>query len=284
MAEKSVMQNEIPAHPDAALFPMLPDDELRELADDIRRNGQQLPILIKDGQIIDGRNRYAACMMAGVEPMMEEFTGTDDSIKAFIVSANINRRHLTKSARAMAVAMVYPMPEKGGRGKTNSLEIKEFNPGLVSQARTVLRESESLAQQVLAGTTSLSDAYKEAKIAAATRDSADARLRRLAERYPELATAVQEERLTLNGAEAEARERDDLDRKRIAGLNESLSVLSGALRRIDAAAAINNLAGFIRNELDEVEGGMGSSDAEDLVDEIIYWATALKEKINAKDA
>jgi len=285
MAEERVMQNDIPAHPDAALFPMLPDDELRELADDIKRNGQQLPILVKDGLIIDGRNRYAACVIAGVDPVMEEFTGTDDGIKAFIVSANINRRHMTKAARAMAVAMVYP---EGERGKRNDLlnysTSADFDKGYLSQARTVLRESESLAQQVLTGTVSLNDAYKEARIVAAARESADARLSRLAERHPDLATAVQEEQLTLNGAEAEARERDDLDRKRIAGLNESLSVLSGALRRINTGPAVVNLSRFIRDELDDVPDSMGSSDAEDLVDEIIYWANALKEHINAKDA
>ena len=36
---------------------------------------------------------------------------------AVVVSANINRRHMTKGQRAMGVAMIYPRPEKGGRGK-----------------------------------------------------------------------------------------------------------------------------------------------------------------------
>jgi hypothetical protein len=35
----------------------------------------------------------------------------------FIVSANLERRNLTKGQRAMAMAMIYPEPEKGGRGK-----------------------------------------------------------------------------------------------------------------------------------------------------------------------
>jgi ParB-like chromosome segregation protein Spo0J len=48
-------------HPVANLFPMLPDDELQELADDIRANGLQHPIVLdKDGVLIDGRNRWAA--------------------------------------------------------------------------------------------------------------------------------------------------------------------------------------------------------------------------------
>ena len=57
----------------------------------------------------------------------------------------------------MAVAKLYPEPEKGGRGKKNSLKIKEFNSGYVSQARTVLKHLPVVADAVLAGTTSLNE-------------------------------------------------------------------------------------------------------------------------------
>ena len=76
---------------------------------------------------------------------------------AYIVSANLTRRNMTKGQQAMAFAMVYPEPEKGGRGK-KSLIIKEFNQGRVSQARTVLRHSRKLSEAVIAGTISLNDA------------------------------------------------------------------------------------------------------------------------------
>jgi hypothetical protein len=46
---------------------------------------------------------------------------------------------MTKSQRAMAVAMMFPEPEKGGRGKKNPLLSKEFSDGRLSQARTVLK-------------------------------------------------------------------------------------------------------------------------------------------------
>jgi predicted transcriptional regulator len=274
------MQNDIPAHPDAALFPMLPEDELQELADDIKRNGQQMPILVKDGEIIDGRNRYAACLLAGVDPVIEEFIGSD--VRAFIVSANVNRRHMTKSSRAMAVAMLYPEPTR--HKQAGSIYLKDRMDGVkdqyLSKARIVLRESEPLAQQVLSGAVSLPDAYQEAKIMAAKRDSVDSRLAKLEEKYPELATAVREEALTLAGAEAEAKERDERNRQRIAGLNEALRVLAGALRWIDNEAAIGRLSVFIRDELDSVEGAMSADDAEDLIDSIIHWANKLKEQTN----
>src|SRR6516165_3714670 len=37
---------------------------------------------------------------------------------AYIVSANLNRRNLTKGQQAMALAMIYPEPARG-RGKTD---------------------------------------------------------------------------------------------------------------------------------------------------------------------
>jgi hypothetical protein len=70
-------------------------------------------------------------------------------VKALIVSNNIKRRHLNAGQRAMAVAMMYPDPEKGGRGKTNSLAAKGFSTASLSQARTVLRDSRALADKVM---------------------------------------------------------------------------------------------------------------------------------------
>ncbi len=68
--------------------------------------------------LIDGRNRREACKIAGVVPDVRELNGEDP--KAFVISANIHRRHMTKGQRAMAVAKIYPDPEKGGRGKNQA--------------------------------------------------------------------------------------------------------------------------------------------------------------------
>jgi hypothetical protein len=46
---------------------------------------------------------------------VEELNGTDPV--AYVLAVNINRRHLSKCQRAMAVARLYPeSPESGGRG------------------------------------------------------------------------------------------------------------------------------------------------------------------------
>ena len=75
------------------------DETIQELADDIAKHGQHVPIELYHGHVIDGRRRMAACAIAGVEPTFIEIN-TDDPV-AYVLSLNLHRRHLTQSQRAM---------------------------------------------------------------------------------------------------------------------------------------------------------------------------------------
>lgn len=55
-----ITEPEFLPHPYANLFDRLSDHDLEQLAMDIDRTGQLLPIQIYGGRILDGRNRYAA--------------------------------------------------------------------------------------------------------------------------------------------------------------------------------------------------------------------------------
>jgi len=192
----------LPVHPAAELFPMLDSEELRDLADDIKSNGLNHPIVVgkigSEFYLIDGRNRRAACEVAGVVPDVVEFTGSDAS--AFIISENINRRHMTKGQRAMAVAMIYPDGEKGGRGKVSmfSGEFSKYMQNAISEARTILSYAPDAAQSVLAGGTPLTDAYKTAQSRKRDADSDDARLNTLKAEAPDLAELVIEGKAKLS--------------------------------------------------------------------------------------
>ena len=65
-------RDSITVHPLADSFPMMSDGELKELAEDIRKNGQREPVVFVeiDGErtLIDGRHRLEACAMIGREP------------------------------------------------------------------------------------------------------------------------------------------------------------------------------------------------------------------------
>lgn len=95
-------------HPAANLFPMLSADELTALADDIRAHGLRDPIELLDGAVIDGRNRLAACQMAGVEPRFVDVE-TDNPI-AYVVSKNLHRRHLNEGQRSSIAARLAAKP------------------------------------------------------------------------------------------------------------------------------------------------------------------------------
>ena len=141
-------------HAAADLFPMMPEEELQELARDIAANGLIHPIVLDDQkQVVDGRNRLAACKIAQVEPRFEQLNGRDPL--AYIVSANLARRNLTKGQQAMALAMIYPDPEKGGRAKKsnaiNSAVSAGFSSRRLNAARSVLRQSRDLAESVVKG-------------------------------------------------------------------------------------------------------------------------------------
>lgn len=135
-------------HPLANLLPLLTQPELRDLADDIRANGLLAPVTLFEGKILDGRNRYRACKLAGVEPKFREFKGKD--ALAFVLSANVHRRHLSESQRAMIAARVATM-ERGrpqGEGEAGSKKATadaarelDVSPATVKRAKQVLREA-----------------------------------------------------------------------------------------------------------------------------------------------
>lgn len=84
---------DMPAHPLADLFPLIEGQQFDELVASIRENGQFDAIVLLDGAILDGRNRYRACKAAGVQPRFETFAGTNPA--KFVAAKNVHRRNLT---------------------------------------------------------------------------------------------------------------------------------------------------------------------------------------------
>lgn len=159
------------AHPFAELFPLMEGAELAALAEDIKQHGQRAPASILDGMVLDGRNRVKACEMAGIEPKTRVFTGSDPL--GFVLSANLHRRHLTESQRAMVAAKMatlssgeHPksssanLPTSAPRTQGEAAKMLSVSPRLVREARTVL-ENPKLAKAVVNGTRTVHAAAKE---------------------------------------------------------------------------------------------------------------------------
>ena len=97
MSDKAPKKYEV--HDIANIFPLLEGPGFDALVEDIEKRGQQDPVWLYEGKILDGRNRYRALEKVGLEALVRSYTG-DDPI-GFVLSANLHRRHLNESQRAM---------------------------------------------------------------------------------------------------------------------------------------------------------------------------------------
>ena len=168
-------------HPAAECVRLMDADELASLAASIKAHGQRDPINLgrvngaASEVLIDGRNRLRACEIAGVEPRFQTIEFNDDeAVKAFIADKS-EHRNISKGQKAMQIALLWPQPEKGGRGKKskNHKETLGFSSMRLSQARAVLAHSRELALAVRDGTTKLDEALKEVKAAREVIDPQD---------------------------------------------------------------------------------------------------------------
>ena len=92
------------AHEIAEAFPLIEGERFAELVTSIRQFGLQNEIILFEGRILDGRNRYRACLEAGIEPEFVEFSGTREEALEHVRIHNLHRRDLSISQRAMAAA------------------------------------------------------------------------------------------------------------------------------------------------------------------------------------
>lgn len=223
-------------HPVADLFPMLADDELADLAEDIKQRGLLHPVVLDaEGRVLDGRNRMAACRLLGIEPSTETYDGDDPD--GYALSVNIARRHLTRGQQAMIAA-------KAGRVlQQNTVRAAaadhKVSAARLSYATTVAQHAPDLVDAVITGATGLDEAYRVARDRKTAADSAENQLAKLRAEDPELADKVVEGDLSMRGAFAELAERQ---RKRADEQRDARALLA---RVVELLAPTSRSAGFV---------------------------------------
>jgi ParB-like nuclease domain len=151
----------LPVHPAAELFPLMSPDELRELGEDIKKNGLLTPIVVwspiegsEEQYLLDGRNRVAAMEAAGGKATLNgrqyakyiwrgygPTTFLYGTAKCgapgcdpyeYVLSANIHRRHLTAEQKREIIAKVIKAkPEASNRQIAKQVKADDKTVGKV---------------------------------------------------------------------------------------------------------------------------------------------------------
>jgi N6-adenosine-specific RNA methylase IME4 len=151
-------------HPLANIFPLIEGYEFAGLVDDIRTHGLRKPVVLFESRILDGRNRYRACLAADIECRFETYTG-DDPI-SYVISLNLRRRHLDESQRAMVAAKLATLrlgdnqhAPIGAPSQDKAADLLNVGRRTVQRAREVQEQgAPELVQAVERGTVSVSAA------------------------------------------------------------------------------------------------------------------------------
>jgi ParB-like chromosome segregation protein Spo0J len=122
-------------HPLANIFPLMEDAEFDELVADIKANGQHARIVLKDGMILDGRNRYRACRKLGIEPSFacKAYSDQITDPAAYVISANIHRRHLKPEEKEPLIAKL--LAADPGKSDRQVAKIVKASPTYVGKVR-----------------------------------------------------------------------------------------------------------------------------------------------------
>ena len=160
-------------HPAADLFPLIGDDDLVALGEDIKRNGLTTRIVatVEDGKLVllDGRNRLDAMERVGIDfkivrksrtkyhwkietpdlnvdlnPNMnavDDVDIVDCHPTEYVISANVHRRHLTANQKRDVIAkLLTEKPERSNRATAALAKVDDKTVG------TVRREMEERAE------------------------------------------------------------------------------------------------------------------------------------------
>tara|TARA_R110000822_G_scaffold38988_1_gene107520 strand:- start:3244 stop:4428 length:1185 start_codon:yes stop_codon:yes gene_type:complete len=95
---------DIEFHEIANIFALIEGKDFEDICKSVAEIGVKEPIIIYDGKILDGRNRYRAAIKMGVPFQTVLFNGTPEEAITEVWWRNRTRRHLNSSQAALADA------------------------------------------------------------------------------------------------------------------------------------------------------------------------------------
>jgi len=119
-------------HPIAARYPLLEGDEFERLKDSIAATGVRVPGVLFAGRILDGRNRYRACIALGIEFPTTTFEGSEEAAAVYSDVLNLHRRHLSREqVREVIAFKLRAEPQRSDRDIANEVKVSPTTVGAV---------------------------------------------------------------------------------------------------------------------------------------------------------
>ena len=135
----------------AAVAPPLKDNERAILTESILENGCFSPLIVWNGVIVDGHQRYSICREYGIPFDIEEMDfESENEALVWIIKNNLGRRNLTKFQK---VEMVLPF-EKELKAEAKKRKIRkprgyEYNGDRPKKTREILAEMAGVSHGVI---------------------------------------------------------------------------------------------------------------------------------------
>jgi hypothetical protein len=179
------------------IFPAAKAEDYTRLRDDIRDSGydQKQPVIVYEGEVLDGWNRWTACLELKITPPTRQFEGSDTEAIAFVMRTN-KRRNLSSAqwatiaveAEAIMAAIAEqvekeankkrseatvaqragadnflsapPKQEHADKTSTKAAELFNTNRTYVNQAAKIKQAAPEVFEKVKAGTMTMQDAAR----------------------------------------------------------------------------------------------------------------------------
>jgi hypothetical protein len=154
-------------HALAALMPPMTETAFGALVADLEQHGQRAPLVLFEGRILDGRHRARALRALNRGAVAVDYEG-DQSPRDYVLSSNLQRRHLTTSQAAMVGArMVTTVHGRRADGEDVTQAGAAHAVGVsiryVRDAQWLVEHDEELAERVFAGEITLAAAMRRAR-------------------------------------------------------------------------------------------------------------------------
>ena len=156
--------NRLKVHELSSCVPAMDGEDFANLKASMQKNGYLPghPIVMFQGEIIDGQHRYKAAIETGVMPETIVFGGTYGQALDFIVAGNHDRRHLTKSQKAALIVQVNDRRRPEDQMSTRQIADKaNVSTSVVRTQKDIRRADSALADDIASGNISTQSAKRK---------------------------------------------------------------------------------------------------------------------------